>query len=199
MAAAPSIRARTLRSVTPPSAPGTGRAAGTPIVEADLSWEGAGGDGFITIHHIDIPDVDHTAAFSQVSEGWWIYLSVPGKTDKRIHVNFVGGVDWGGDVGAWMFGGAREEPGGGTVPSAGDDTSVWLQKPDGSFLSTVADDSHASDPGSFTIADLEAWVDDHPDMADEVLAHEQARPSPRVTLVNWLQGFISDRDPGHVP
>jgi len=64
---------------------------------------------------------------------------------------------------------------------------------------TVVEDEHVTSPQNFTIPDIEAWVDDHPDLADEVLAAEEARPTPRVTLVTWLQGFISDRDPGHVP
>lgn len=55
-------------------------------------------------------------------------------------------------------------------------------------------------PADFTIAEIQTWVDDHPDDADEVLAAEQARgASARVTLVDWLQGFISHRDEGHIP
>lgn len=50
-----------------------------------------------------------------------------------------------------------------------------------------------------TIAEVQSWVDENPSEADEVLAAEQARTSPRVTLVSWLQGFISDRDEGHIP
>lgn len=53
----------------------------------------------------------------------------------------------------------------------------------------------AEDPGSYTIADIQAWVDQNPDLADEVLAAEQARSSPRVTLIEWLEGFIAHRDP----
>lgn len=60
-------------------------------------------------------------------------------------------------------------------------------------------DDHVVNPQNFTIADIEAWVDAHPDQADEVLAHEQARSTPRVTLVDWLQGFISHRDEGTTP
>ena len=56
-----------------------------------------------------------------------------------------------------------------------------------------------TDPGMFTVAEIQAWVDDHPDLADEVLASEQARPAPRTTLVDWLQGFISHRDEGTIP
>jgi IPT/TIG domain len=60
-------------------------------------------------------------------------------------------------------------------------------------------DPHVEHPGNFTIAEIEAWVDDHPELADEVLAHEQARSTPRVTLIDWLQGFISHRDEGTQP
>lgn len=63
----------------------------------------------------------------------------------------------------------------------------------------VAVDLQVEHPENFSIADIEAWVDGHPDMADEVLSHEEAAASPRSTLVSWLQGFISDRDEGHIP
>lgn len=55
------------------------------------------------------------------------------------------------------------------------------------------------DPGAYTIAIIEAWVDEHADQADEVLSAEQARATPRVTLVDWLEGFISHRDEGTLP
>ena len=54
-------------------------------------------------------------------------------------------------------------------------------------------------PGNFTIAFIQLWVDDHPELADEVLAAEEAEPTPRVSLVDWLQGFISHRDEGTIP
>lgn len=55
-------------------------------------------------------------------------------------------------------------------------------------------------PWDYTIAEIQAWVDDNPDDADEVLAAEQSRgTSARVTLVDWLQGFISHRDEGTLP
>lgn len=60
-------------------------------------------------------------------------------------------------------------------------------------------DVHVTSPENYTVADLEAWVDAHADLADELLAAEQARQTPRVTLVNWLQGFISNRDDGTIP
>lgn len=54
-------------------------------------------------------------------------------------------------------------------------------------------------PGDFTIVEVQNWVDANPDDADEVLAAEEARSTPRVTLVEWLQGFISHRDEGTIP
>ena len=51
------------------------------------------------------------------------------------------------------------------------------------------------DVAGSTIADVKDWVDDHPDLADEVLAIEQARgDAARSTLVDWLEGFIEHRD-----
>jgi hypothetical protein len=42
--------------------------------------------------------------------------------------------------------------------------------------------------GDFTIAQVEEWVEAHPDQVDEVLAAEQARgDDARVTLVAWLE------------
>lgn len=55
------------------------------------------------------------------------------------------------------------------------------------------------DPGAYVISVVEQWVDAHPDQADEVVTAEQGRPSPRITLVDWLQGFISHRDEGTIP
>jgi hypothetical protein len=47
----------------------------------------------------------------------------------------------------------------------------------------------------FTVGDVQEWVDDHADQADEVLDAEQARgDAARVTLVRWLEGFIAHRD-----
>lgn len=52
----------------------------------------------------------------------------------------------------------------------------------------------ALDVATMTVADVQAWVDDHADEADEVLALEEAREHPRVTLLDWLRGFIAHRD-----
>jgi hypothetical protein len=69
----------------------------------------------------------------------------------------------------------------------------------GSRPFTITSVTVRESPSSFTIAEIQAWVDEHPDEADEVLAAEQASPSPRVTLVDWLEGFISHRDEGTIP
>ena len=66
-------------------------------------------------------------------------------------------------------------------------------------IAAVELDAHVSNPGGFSIPEIEAWVDDHAEMADAVLAAEQDRSTPRVTLVDWLQGFISHRDEGTIP
>ena len=51
------------------------------------------------------------------------------------------------------------------------------------------------DVAGSTIPVVEAWVDDHPEFADEVLAIEEARgDAARSTLVDWLHGFIAHRD-----
>jgi hypothetical protein len=44
-----------------------------------------------------------------------------------------------------------------------------------------------ADVGAFTVAQIEDWVAAHPDQRDAVLAAEQARPTPRVTLVTSLE------------
>lgn len=51
------------------------------------------------------------------------------------------------------------------------------------------------DPGAATVAEVRAWVDDNPELADEVLEAEEARgDAARVTLLDWLRGFIAHRD-----
>jgi len=50
-------------------------------------------------------------------------------------------------------------------------------------------------PAAFTIAQIEDWVDQHAHLAADVLTHERARgSSARVTLVDWLEGFIESHD-----
>jgi ABC-type nitrate/sulfonate/bicarbonate transport system substrate-binding protein len=57
------------------------------------------------------------------------------------------------------------------------------------------DDELPGAVAQFTIGDIQAWVDDHPDDADEVLAVEDSRgDAARVTLLRWLEGFIAHRD-----
>lgn len=48
-------------------------------------------------------------------------------------------------------------------------------------------------PGAFTVTQVQEWVDDNPDLADEVLALE-THDRQRVTLIDWLMGFIAHRD-----
>ena len=51
------------------------------------------------------------------------------------------------------------------------------------------------EPGAFTIPDVKAWVEDNPDEAEEVLEAEEDRgDDARVTLLDWLHGFIAHRD-----
>lgn len=72
--------------------------------------------------------------------------------------------------------------------------SGWV----GGVAPGAAADPHV-DPGSYTIAQVQAFVDANPALADEALAAEQARgDAARVTLVDWLQGFISHRDEGTI-
>jgi hypothetical protein len=53
----------------------------------------------------------------------------------------------------------------------------------------------AIDVAASTIAVVQQWVDENPDLADEVLDVERARgTSARTTLVDWLEGFIEHRD-----
>lgn len=66
-------------------------------------------------------------------------------------------------------------------------------------VALLAEDEHVASPQNFTITDLQTWVDANPDAADEVLTNELSRPTPRVTLVDWLEGFISHRDEGTLP
>lgn len=44
------------------------------------------------------------------------------------------------------------------------------------------------DPGAYSVADVKAYVQEHPDEADDVLAAEEAGQN-RTTLVTWLDGF----------
>lgn len=81
------------------------------------------------------------------------------------------------------------------ITAAGNSNEVSVQV----TASTVVLDEHVANPGAFTIAEIQTWVDANPDWADELLANEQARTSPRVTLVDWLEGFISHRDEGTIP
>ena len=45
-----------------------------------------------------------------------------------------------------------------------------------------------------TIPEVRAWVEENPEEVEAVLAAEEARSSPRTTLVTWLEDFIARRD-----
>lgn len=71
-------------------------------------------------------------------------------------------------------------------------TTAWT----GTQVVFTSDDQPASWSGTawtilpflaMTVAQVEAWVTDHPEDAALALAVEQARRSPRSTLVAWLQ------------
>jgi hypothetical protein len=51
--------------------------------------------------------------------------------------------------------------------------------------------SPVDDPGGFTVAQVEEWVADNPEMVDAVLAAEEAGKA-RTTLVAWLEAFDAD-------
>lgn len=83
-------------------------------------------------------------------------------------------------------------------PSAAGTVQLSVKNPDGKVTAniplTVA--ALADDPSLATIEEIQTYLDDgHDDLADEVLAAEQARGEhARSTLVTWLQGFIAARD-----
>lgn len=49
-----------------------------------------------------------------------------------------------------------------------------------------------------TEAQMEEWVDDHPDEADETLTFMEAN-CPSCEAINWLRGYIAARDPDPIP
>jgi hypothetical protein len=55
------------------------------------------------------------------------------------------------------------------------------------------DASPVDDPGSFTVAQIEEWVAENPELAGDVLDAEQAGKA-RTTLVAWLEAFVADDD-----
>jgi hypothetical protein len=55
------------------------------------------------------------------------------------------------------------------------------------------DASPVDDPGGFTVAQVQEWVEDNPDMAADVLDAEQAGKA-RTTLVAWLEAYLADDD-----
>lgn len=95
-----------------------------------------------------------------------------------------------------------------TVPSSGFEWNFWAKNVDGQESSatfkTISIGASAEelaarpDLKTATIAMIQQWVDAFPDIADEALVYEQEHQN-RVTLVDWLQGFISHRDEGTIP
>ena len=50
-------------------------------------------------------------------------------------------------------------------------------------------------PENYTVTVLQAFIDAHPHLAADLLLHEEARgDQQRVTLVDWLRGFIESHD-----
>jgi hypothetical protein len=62
--------------------------------------------------------------------------------------------------------------------------------------SVTQEDEHVRSPGNFTIDQIKEWVDEHPVLAQVTALrdHEADRPTPRVSLLDWLDGFIEDLD-----
>jgi hypothetical protein len=82
-------------------------------------------------------------------------------------------------------------------PAAAGTVQLSVKNPDGQTSPNLAYVVAAlqEDTSLATIDEIQAWVDAHEDIADEVLAAEQSRgPDARSTLITWLQGFIASRD-----
>jgi hypothetical protein len=163
------------------------------VLEADVNVAFMPPETTVSIHAIDVPDVDHTALFDQVAPGWWIYVSVPGVRNLRVKLDYA---FFEAGAGHYIFGGDNADDDGGGVPNEDDDTSVWLQRPDGSFPTTAELDAHVLHPGNYTILEIQEWLDDHPILvlAQALRNNEAARPTPRVTLLDWVDGFIESLD-----
>lgn len=62
-------------------------------------------------------------------------------------------------------------------------------------LQAKASDAELPDDVSdFTVAEVERWVTDNPDQAEQVFVAETDRDAPRTTLVAWLESFMTSRD-----
>lgn len=82
-------------------------------------------------------------------------------------------------------------------PSAAGTVQVTVRNPNDEESNSVAFlvTTLQADPGAVTVAQAQQWVDEHPELADEVLEAELARgDAARVTLLDWLRGFIAHRD-----
>ena len=69
--------------------------------------------------------------------------------------------------------------------------TAWVAGAHALMADAQSEVSPADDPGAFTVAQVEEWVSDNPDMVDAVLAAEQAGKD-RTTLVAWLEAFDAD-------
>jgi len=62
-------------------------------------------------------------------------------------------------------------------------------------IHAALEDAHVVTPGNFTIAAIQAWLDQHPviEVAQALRDHE-ASGQARLTLLDWLDGFIESLD-----
>lgn len=83
-------------------------------------------------------------------------------------------------------------------PTAAGTVQLSVRNPDGKTSANLAFvvATLVEDPSLATIEEIKTYLDDgHDDLADEVLAAEEARGDhARATLITWLQGFIAARD-----
>jgi hypothetical protein len=83
-------------------------------------------------------------------------------------------------------------------PTAAGTVQLSVRNPDGKTSANLAFvvATLVEDPALATIEEIKTYLDDgHDDLADEVLAAEEARgDQARATLISWLQGFIAARD-----
>ena len=183
-------------------------AAPTEVTYAGLGMGHAG-----NMPDLFAPVWDEVAATTPDSEGNWLYNG--GEVvwhEQQLWVNVTEGVPntWEPGVSGW-----HDQPDQGlpqwVQPTGAHDAyalGAEVTHNGGAWVSTIAAnvyepgvygwdpiDYPLTDPAAFRIPLLEAWVDSYPNLADEVLAAEQARGTrARRKLIRWLQGFIAHRD-----
>lgn len=69
--------------------------------------------------------------------------------------------------------------------------TAWVTGAHALMADAQSEVSPVDDPGGFTVAQVEEWVADNPEMVDAVLAAEEAGKA-RTTLVAWLEAFDAD-------